>query len=164
MKGPDNDCNAMLVTRTMPLDLETFFDIYVRPKGGRLDRHGFAARYATAALLVACSKADADEDPTEEAVIVDILTNTFELSKSTVDQILRLAGEAVESSGLSTITDLVNEYYLPQDKRALLQHIWRVAYADGRIDVYEEKFVSRVAGLLGLSGDDVAEARAVVGG
>ncbi|MDZ7683980.1 MAG: TerB family tellurite resistance protein [Gammaproteobacteria bacterium] len=152
----------MLVNRAMPLDIETFFDIYVRPKGGRLDRHGFAARYAAAALLIACGKADADEDPAEQAVIVEILTDTFELSKSTVEQILRLANESVESDGLSAITDLVNEYYQPREKRVLLQHIWRVAFADGRIDVFEEKFVSQVASLLHLSGDDVAEARAIV--
>lgn len=148
----------------MALDIETFFDIYVRPKGGRLDRHSFAARYAAAALLIACSRADDEEDAEEARVIQQILTNTFGLSAGTVGQILQFANEAVASEGLSTVTDLVNEYYKPNEKRGLLQHIWRVAYADGRVDEYEERFVDRVAGLLDLSEDDVAEAREIVAG
>ena len=144
------------------LDIQTFFDIYVRPKGSRLDRNGFAARYAAAALLVACSKADDDEDIEEKKVIADILANTFELSGTTIEQLLRLAN--LQAGSLSMITDLVNEYYKPAEKRMLLQQVWRVAYADGRIDVYEEKFVDRVAELLGMSEDAVKEARDVVSG
>jgi len=146
----------------MATDIQTFFDIYVRPAPGtRLDRHGFAARYAAAALLVACSKADDHQDPQEARVIADILANTFELSQRTIDQILQLV-ESHAAEALSTVTDIVNEYYEARDKRKLLQHIWRVAYADGRIDVYEEKFVDRVAGMLGLADADVADARAIV--
>lgn len=150
--------------KLMALDIETFFDIYVRPRGGRLDRHGFAARYAAAALLVACSQADSDEDPEEKRVILDILTNTFELSPSTILQILRLANDSAQSESLATIAQLVNEYYKQNEKRSLLQHIWRVAYADGRVDEYEERFVDRVADLLGLTENDVAEAREIVAG
>lgn len=149
----------------MAIDIETFFDVYVRPtRGSRLDRHGFAARYAAAALLVACGKADSHQDPEEEKVILDIMENTFELSERTIDQILRLAEANTQGDTLSTVTDLVNEHYATRDKRVLLQHIWRVAYADGRIDVYEERFVDRVATLLGLTDVDVAEAREIVAG
>ncbi len=146
----------------MATDIETFFDIYVRPHGGRIDRRGFAARYAAAALLVACSRADADQDPEEDRVIAEILSSTFELSQRTVDQIMRLIDQAeADGQTLETVTDLVREYYAVGDRRSLLKDIWRVAYADGRIDVYEERFIDRVASLLELTENDVVEARAI---
>lgn len=62
----------------MTKDFKTFFDIYVRPsEDGRIDRDSYEFRYAAAALLVACSKADLDEDPEEQKVIIEILKETF---------------------------------------------------------------------------------------
>lgn len=147
----------------MATDIETFFDIYVRPaRGTRLDRNGFAARYAAAALLVACGKADDDADPEEDRVIRGILGTTFDLSQRTIDQIMRLADENTGEGALATIASLVNEHYREGEKRGLLEHVWRVAFADGRVDEYEEKFVDRVAELLRLTPIDVAETREIV--
>jgi uncharacterized tellurite resistance protein B-like protein len=35
-------------------------------------------------------------------------------------------------------------------KIALLESLWRVAFADGRLDKYEEQFIRRIAGLINL--------------
>ena len=144
----------------MTKDFKTFFDIDVRPSpGARIDRESYEFRYAAAALLVACSKADFDEDPEEEKVIVKILKETFKVSTTTVESLLQMADTASEEDNLADITDMVNEYYCEEDKHFLLENLWRVAYADGRIDKYEEQFIQRIAAKIQMTKEDVSRAR-----
>jgi len=144
----------------MTADFKTFFDIYVRPSPGvHIDRESYEFRYAAAALLVACSKADFDEDPEEEKAIIEILKETFNVSSSTLESLLQMADAASEEDNLIDVTDMVNEYCSENDKRFLLENLWRVAYADGRLDKYEERFIQRIASMIQLTEDDVSRAR-----
>ena len=144
----------------MTKDFKTFFDIYVRPsEGARIDRESYEFRYAAAALLVACSKSDFDEDPEEEKVIIEILRETFKVSTTTLESLLQMAGAASEEDNLIDITNMVNEYYSEKDKHFLLENLWRVAYADGRLDRYEELFIDRIAAMIQLTQDDVSRAQ-----
>ena len=45
------------------------------------------------------------------------------------------------------------------DKYAVLENIWRVAFADGRIDKYEEHIIRRIAELLHLNHREYIQAR-----
>jgi uncharacterized tellurite resistance protein B-like protein len=144
----------------MASDFKTFFDIYARPPDGGIIRRGsYEFRYAAAALLVACSKADRDEDSEEQRVITDIIRETFQLAPATLESLLQMADDASEKNNLTAITDLVNEYYGNDDKLALLECLWHVAYADGRIDRYEELFIQRIAAMIQMTNDDVSGAR-----
>ncbi len=144
----------------MTRDFKTFFDIYVRPSPGAcIDRESYEFRYAAAALLVACSKADFDEDPEEEKAIIEILKDTFKVSTSTLESLLQMADAASEEDNLVEVTDMVNEYCSETDKCFLLENLWRVAYADGRLDRYEELFIQRIASMIQLTEDDVSRAR-----
>lgn len=144
----------------MTRDFKTFFDIYVRPsEGARINRESYEFKYAAAALLVACSKSDFDEDPEEKKVITEILQETFKVSATTLESLLQMAGAASEEDNLIDITNMVNEYYSEKDKHFLLENLWRVAYADGRLDKYEELFIDRIAAKIQLTRDDVSRAQ-----
>lgn len=141
------------------MDFTTFFDIYMRPHSRRpLDRDGIEFRYAAASLLIACSKSDLDEAPEERRVITEILEETFGISIKTVNRLLEFADTASEGTYLTEITALINEQFNDRDKRFLLEKLWCVAYADGRIESQERKFIDRVAREISLSGDDVETA------
>jgi uncharacterized tellurite resistance protein B-like protein len=141
------------------MDFTTFFDIYMRPHSRRpLDRDGIEFRYAAAALLIACSKSDLDEHPEERQVITEILEETFSISKKTVDRLLAFADTASEGTYLTEITTLVNEQFNDRDKRFLLEKLWCVAYADGRIETREREFIDRIASQISLSSEDVETA------
>ncbi|MBQ76006.1 MAG: hypothetical protein CMQ20_13430 [Gammaproteobacteria bacterium] len=146
----------------MTKDFKTFFDIYVRPSPGtRIDRDSYEFKYAAAALLVACSKADFDEDPEEEKAIIEILQDTLKVAATTLESLLQMADAASEEENLADITDLVNEYVCEADKHFLVENLWRVAYADGRLDKYEQLFIERIASLIQLTADDVDRAHQV---
>lgn len=144
------------------MDFQTFFDIYMRPRTrGLLQRDGIEFRYAASALLIACSKADMDEDPEERRVICDILKSTFNVSDNTINRLLEFADTASEAQYLDSVTQLVNEQFSDRDKRFLLEKLWVVAYADGRIEEREASFIDRIADSIDLQPEDVETSRAL---
>ena len=142
------------------MDFQTFFDIYMRPRGRNpLKRDGIEFRYAAASLMIACSKADMDEDPREKVVIRQILQDAFDISDHTVDRLLEFADTASEEAYLGEINQLINEQFTDRDKRFILEKLWYVAHADGRIADEELDFVNRVACDINMTAADVETAR-----
>lgn len=117
-------------------------------------------RYATAALLLEVAKADFGQDDLEHAVIVAMLRDTFDLDEETLQSLVQIAEQATqEATDVYQFTMLVNEYYSYEDKVRLIENLWRVAYADGRLDRYEEQFIRKVAGLIYVSHADFIKAK-----
>lgn len=144
------------------MEFTTFFDIYMRRHSREpLDRDGIEFRYAAAALMIACSRADLVEDPEETSVIRAILSDTFDISASTVDRLMAFADQASEGDYLGQITHLVNEQFSDRDKRFLLEKLWLVAYADGRIANQERAFIDRIASRINLTEADVITAQSL---
>lgn len=147
------------------MDITTFLDIYVRSRSNKLlPRDGIEFRYAAASLLLACSKSDMDEDPEERKTIRQILHDAFDLSENTIDRLMEFADSASEEEYLSELTGLINDQFSDRDKRFLLEKLWLVAYADGRIEKQEETFISRVANEIGMDTDDIDTAKTLAGG
>ena len=142
------------------MDFQTFFDIYMRPRSREpLKRDGIEFRYAAASLLIACSKSDMDEDPKERAVIRDILKTTFDISDHTIDRLLEFADTASEGEYLGEINTLINDQFSERDKRFILEKLWCVAHADGRIADEEVAFVNRGANDINMTSEDIETAR-----
>ncbi len=106
--------------------------------------------YAATALMLAVAKADFDEDPNEESVIVNTIKSIFTIDDEVLQGLMTYAHARTDSSQLTEFTDLVNQHYDAQDKLALIDCLWQVALADGRIDLYEDQFISRVASLISV--------------
>ncbi len=118
-------------------------------------------QYATAALLIQVANADSEQDELERAVINATLQETFDLEDEMLEKLLGLADDASSADDdIQQIIDLVNEQYGESDKQKLVEYLWLVAFADGRLDRYEEQFIAKVAGLLDLSEENLADARA----
>ena len=84
-----------------------------------------------------------------------LLKNTLHLSEQDLETLLRKADAAVDNAtSLYEFTRLINEHYCYDDKRALVQCMWQVAYADASLDKYEEHLIRRVAELIYLSHED----------
>ena len=96
-------------------------------------------RFAAAALLVVCARADFEEHPEEQSTILDLLENTFDLDEEGLHELLDLVDPDAAVTDLQEFTKLVNQHYSAQDKRVLIENLWRVALADGRIDRFEEQ-------------------------
>jgi len=131
-------------------DLKKFFSENLNPEGSVDTKH--TIEYATAALLIELAKADFEEDELERALIVAMLRDTFDLSESEIENLVSFAETgSEEANDLFQFTQLVNQHYAHGDKITLVENLWLVAFADGRLDKYEEQFIRKVSGLLHLA-------------
>ncbi len=132
-------------------DLKNFFEQHLLPSEEESESEVGGIEYATAALLIELAKADFDEDILERQLIFATLRDTFELSDEDLEELVSLAESAsADANDLFQFTSLVNQYYSNEEKILLLENFWKVAYADGRLDKYEEQFIRKVAGLINL--------------
>lgn len=104
---------------------------------------------ATAALLIEVMVIDGDLDDQEMQAIAGTLSNMLHLSKEQIDQLVELSKEEVaEATSLYQFTKEINEHFDIEKKLSLMTAMWRVAFADGHLDKYEENIIRRVADLL----------------
>jgi uncharacterized tellurite resistance protein B-like protein len=104
---------------------------------------------ATAALLFEMLRADREEHPRERRTLEAALRSCFELTDAETRELAALAdAEAASSVSLYEFTGLINQYFTPQEKVQVVEMLWRVAYADGRLDPYEEALVRKIADLI----------------
>lgn len=108
-----------------------------------------ARERAVAVLLLEVARADFDHDPLELQAIRKALGTEFGLDGDTLDALLSNAQQ--ESKAAISLHDYVqtlNRTMQPEDKRRLMQQLWQVAYADGKVDPLEEHTLRRLADLL----------------
>lgn len=115
---------------------------------------------AAAALLIETARADFTQDGVEEASMASMLKSGLGLSEQEVKELLRLANEEVDAAtSLYQFTRTVNDHFTPAQKAQLITDMWRVAYADGDIDKYEEHLIRRVADLVYVAHEDYIRAK-----
>ena len=115
---------------------------------------------AVAALLFEISKADHDVHEEERKAMIVAVRSVCELADDDIASLLETADDAVEEAvSLYDFTSVVNEHFDRDKKYELLLLLWRVAYADGRLDRYEEYYIRKITDLLHLSHGDFIRAK-----
>jgi len=110
---------------------------------------------AAAALLVEVARADFHVDDDEEETIGALLRRTLNLGDDEVESLIELAHEySRDAVGLHPFTSVVHERFDAEEKVRLFECLWRVAFADGNVDKYEEHMLRRIAELLHVSHRD----------
>ena len=113
------------------------------------------AQLASAILLIEVSRADFEISDDEQKIILGILAEQFSLSDYEAGKVLEYAlDEHDEYTSSHPFIRLINEEMEIDAKRDLLTGLWRVAYADGVIDKYEEYHIRKIADWLYLSHAD----------
>ncbi|WP_455386142.1 tellurite resistance TerB family protein [Acidihalobacter prosperus] len=126
---------------------------------------GQALRVATAAILLEVSRADFETDEAELEVIAAALREAFDLGEDAVREIIAEAREQDdEELSLYPFLRIVNDACAPEEKYRIVCDLWRVAYADGRLDKYEEYQIRRIADLLYVAHPDFIRAKLAVQG
>jgi len=104
---------------------------------------------ATAALLIEVMVIDGELDDQEMQSIAGTLSNMLDLTEEQINQLIELSKEEVaEATSLYQFTKEINEHFDIEKKLSLMTAMWRVAFADGHLDKYEENIIRRVADLL----------------
>ncbi|WP_119355396.1 TerB family tellurite resistance protein [Azohydromonas sediminis] len=130
--------------------LKDLFDALLPPHGSTAptdDEH--ALQLATAVLLVEVLRADARFGAAERRAVVAALKEKFALADDEVERLLELAEQAVrDASDYFRFTSRINEGFDMARKVRIIELMWRVAYADGRLSAHEQHVMWRIADLL----------------
>jgi len=118
-------------------------------------------RLAAAALLVHAAAIDGD--------VSDVIKQQFDLDEATTDELLVEATQAEnESIDLYHFTSLINRSLEDDARRRVVEMMWEITYADGKVDEFESNLIWRAADLLGISsrerielGHQVAQRRGI---
>lgn len=112
----------------------------------------YKLQLASAVLLLEIARADYENDPEEQALIRASLQSQYALSDSDVDELFSDAMQTGEEAvSLHSFVRIINESCDESDKAVLMKQMWRVAYADGRLDRYEDYSLRKIADLLYIS-------------
>ena len=115
---------------------------------------------ACAVLLIEVCKADNDESLVEKEEIRKLLGSVFNIQGEALDKLIE-QGEVqeVDSTSFHPFTKLINDNYDYAERVNLVRLMWKVAYADGNIDKYEDYIIRKVADLLYVSHSDFIQAK-----
>jgi len=111
-------------------------------------------RIAIASLLCAVGYADHDTSEAERLVIKKDLIKLLGVEEGEVITLMGIAEqEMLDSNSIFDFTSLLTALS-PEERIAVIEMMWRVAYADNHLDEIEEAVIRRVAGLLYVSHSD----------
>jgi uncharacterized tellurite resistance protein B-like protein len=122
--------------------------LFEPPEKGSGETLEHRMRLAAAALLIETARADFTQEGAEELALEDLLVRSLKLDRPEVHDLIALATKRVdESTSLYEFTREINDHYSPAHKIQLIEAMWKVAYADGQLDKYEEHLIRQVAEL-----------------
>ncbi len=129
--------------------IREFFSVYIQEhvEEGTV----IPVKVACAALLLEVAKADFSVEANEMLRIRSILNKTLSLSIDQLNTLIMLAEQkSNDSTSLHEFTSVIHRNYSLEQKIELFDQLWFVAYADGRLDKYEEYLLRKIADLIYL--------------
>lgn len=117
----------------------------------------------TAALMFELMKTDTRIDENEKLMLAAILQDTFSLDDKSLQGLLRMAEEAANNAtSLYEFTSMVNEQYDYDQRVKLMENLWRIAFADQKLDRYEEHMIRKVSDLIYIKHSDFIRTKLLV--
>jgi len=114
--------------------------------------HHDRIQVAVAVLLLEMAHADRDFQLLEARLIEQLLQQQFDLSREAAAELVSAADEVrSDSLDLQQFTSLINRHFSIEEKLEVMEGLWRLVYADGELDKYEDALARQLTGLLRLS-------------
>ena len=113
-----------------------------------------------AALIIEVALADKVFDESEVNLLKEMLLKAYTLEAVEIQDLIENAEKAVEeSTSLYEYTKEVNDNFDYESKINLVDQLWRIAFADGHLDKYEEHVVRKIADLIHISHNDFIQSK-----
>jgi uncharacterized tellurite resistance protein B-like protein len=122
-------------------------------------------RLAAAALLVHTAAIDGEVSEVERNKLHAAIEGQFDLDEETANELVVEATAAEhEAIDLYHFTSLINRSIDHEGRRRIVEMMWEIVYADGRVSEFEDNLLWRAADLLGISSRERIALRAKVAG
>ncbi len=122
-------------------------------------------RLAASALLVHTAAIDGEVSPVERDKLHAVIKRRFALDEAATNELVVEATAAEQQAvDLYHFTSLINRTLDEAGRRRVVEMMWEIVYADGRVTEFEDNLLWRAADLLGVSSRERIELRQQVAG
>lgn len=122
------------------------------------DHHDIAIAAAT--LMFEVVKSDSDIHLFEHQQMAEQLRKQFSLSSDEITELITLAEDTSDkSTSLHGFTRQLCDAWNNSQRCELVEDLWLIALADGKIDAHERHIIRKIAALLYLTDKQIAHAK-----
>jgi len=123
-------------------------------------REARAVQEAVASLLYETARADREVKQSDLRIAADSLRELFALAEHQATALLSQAAKPERRpTSYHPLVKLINKQFSAEQKRQLIEHMWRVAHADLEVDMYEDHLVRKIAELIYVPHSDFITAK-----
>ena len=127
------------------------------------DNHDKQLQIATAAIFIEMAKADGEFSDDERDLIIQSLKKRFNLNEQDIHELIELSKAKLdESISLYEFSNTVNEHFTTNDKMVLLKNLWRMIYADKKLNRYEDHLIKMIGGMLQMEHKKIINAKMLI--
>ncbi len=121
----------------------------MQPQTDAPQQEEHSLRLAATALMIEVMRVDDEKSEQETEAIIQASMSRFGVERQEADELMQLAAaELRDATDYHQFTSLINRGYDMPHKLQIVEFLWQVAYADGRLDRYEEHVIRKVADLI----------------
>ncbi|MCP4617906.1 MAG: TerB family tellurite resistance protein [Bradyrhizobium sp.] len=112
-------------------------------------------RLAATALLIHIVSLDGQPTAIEKRKLHSLIETSFKLDPGTADQLIASATRAESDAvDLYRFTSVIMREVDEAGRRRIVEMMWEMVFADGKVTEFEDNVLWRAADLLGISGRD----------
>ena len=120
---------------------------------------------AIAVLMLEVAQSDFEETEKETSTLLEgLIEHVGESEQRPQDLLAAARSDKAKSAGLYEFTRLACTEMSMAERCTLVEQLWRIAYADGVIDKYEEAAIRKVSELLYVPHSDFIKAKLTAAG
>jgi len=117
-------------------------------------------RVAACVLLLETAHADNECTAEELSHVMEVMKNDFAISQEHAEELIELAYRKRDQAvDLWQFTNQLNQQLSRQEKLGVMEAVWRIIHADGRLEKHEDYFAHKLARLLRLQHQDMIAAK-----
>ena len=112
-------------------------------------------RLAATALLIHIVSLDGEPTAVERRKLHSLIETSFKLDPGTADRLIASATRAENDAvDLYRFTSVIMREVDEEGRRRIVEMMWEMVFADGKVTEFEDNVLWRAADLLGISGRD----------
>jgi len=135
--------------------IKRFFDNLAPPKEQTEQQQKHAIQLAVSVLLVEMSRMDGLVCEQEKIHLNHLLEQQFLLTFEEKQELTELANSSLDdATDYYQFTSIINQHFDQPQKIQMVDHLWQIAFADGKLDAHEEHYLRKIHSLLHVSHSD----------
>jgi uncharacterized tellurite resistance protein B-like protein len=132
------------------------FDFFKKKKITTKQQTSFEIELTAAVLAYEIARSDGEVSEDELLVLMEEIESiSAKVGKDKFEILKIIEIYSKDSISFHEFIEDINDSYSKEEKHSLLEFMWKIAYADGKLDVDEERLVRRVADLIRIKDIEV---------